>query len=151
MLGYEVPSPEAARKFLYQFHDSEKIEQAQRELAVGERSYVPQESAALNPVLREEMESTAAAKWQPYSEDSDAVKEGAQVDPPPPAARPCRCSGERARPDGGPGGCASEIATRTLVPATSLSRSRLGSGCLVLRSRERGARRIIRMPHAALH
>lgn len=47
MLGHEVPSPEAARKFLYQFHDPEKIEQAQRELAAGEASYVPEEGAAL--------------------------------------------------------------------------------------------------------
>jgi hypothetical protein len=36
MLGHEVPSPGAARKFLYQFHDPEKIEQAQRELPAGE-------------------------------------------------------------------------------------------------------------------
>jgi hypothetical protein len=28
----EAPSPEAARKFPYRFHDAEKIEQAQREL-----------------------------------------------------------------------------------------------------------------------
>ena len=47
MLGHEVPSPEAARKFLYQFHDPEKIEQAQRELAAGEASYMPEEGAAL--------------------------------------------------------------------------------------------------------
>ncbi len=46
MLGHEVPSPEAARKFLYQFHDPQKIEQAQRELPVGEVSYVPEESTA---------------------------------------------------------------------------------------------------------
>src|ERR1017187_4378170 len=32
MLGHPVPSAEAARKFLYQFHDEAKIEQAQREL-----------------------------------------------------------------------------------------------------------------------
>ena len=25
MLGHEVPSPEAARKFLYQFHDPKKV------------------------------------------------------------------------------------------------------------------------------
>ncbi|HLJ26132.1 MAG TPA: hypothetical protein VKY85_05440, partial [Candidatus Angelobacter sp.] len=30
MLGHEVPSAEAARKFLYQFHDEKKIEQAQQ-------------------------------------------------------------------------------------------------------------------------
>ena len=47
MLGHEVPSPEAARKFLYQFHKAEKIEQAQGELTVGEASSVPEESAAL--------------------------------------------------------------------------------------------------------
>ena len=47
MLGHEVPSPEAARKFLYQFHDPEKIEQAQRELPMGEVSYVPEESTPL--------------------------------------------------------------------------------------------------------
>ena len=47
MLGHEVPSPEAARKFLYQFHDPEKIAQAQRDLPVGEASYVPEESTAL--------------------------------------------------------------------------------------------------------
>lgn len=48
MLGYTVPSPEAARKFLYQFHDEEKIGQAQRELAVGRVSFVPDESRALS-------------------------------------------------------------------------------------------------------
>ena len=47
MLGHEAPSPEAARKFLYQFHDPEKIEQAQRELPAGEFSYVPEESTPL--------------------------------------------------------------------------------------------------------
>jgi hypothetical protein len=47
MLGHEVPSPEAARKFLYQFHDEEKIEQAQRELPAGQVSYIPDESAPL--------------------------------------------------------------------------------------------------------
>ena len=29
LLGHEIPSPEAARKFLYQFHDAEWIEEAQ--------------------------------------------------------------------------------------------------------------------------
>lgn len=31
VLDHDVPSPEAARKFLYQFHEPERIEQAQRE------------------------------------------------------------------------------------------------------------------------
>jgi hypothetical protein len=47
MLGHAVPSAEAARKFLYQFHDGEKIEQAQRESAVGRVSYISEESAPL--------------------------------------------------------------------------------------------------------
>jgi Transposase DDE domain group 1 len=47
MLGHAVPGGEAARKFLYQFHDEEKIEQAQRELPVGQVSYIPEESGGL--------------------------------------------------------------------------------------------------------
>jgi len=52
MLGYEVPGAEAARKFLYQFHDEEKIEQAQQELAAGQVSYIPAESAALRALAQ---------------------------------------------------------------------------------------------------
>lgn len=47
MLGHELPSPEAARKFLYQFHDEQEVERAQTELAVGQVSYIPAESQAL--------------------------------------------------------------------------------------------------------
>jgi DDE family transposase len=47
MLGHAVPSAEAARKFLYQFHDEEKMEQAQQELAPGRVSYIPEENAPL--------------------------------------------------------------------------------------------------------
>ena len=47
MLGHEVPSPEAARKFLYQFHDETKLQDAQKELAVGQVSYIAEESAPL--------------------------------------------------------------------------------------------------------
>ena len=47
MLGHAVPSAEAARKFLYQFHDAEKIEQAPQELAAERVSYIPEENAAL--------------------------------------------------------------------------------------------------------
>ncbi len=35
MLGHSVPSCAAARKFLYEFHDESKLEQAQKELPVG--------------------------------------------------------------------------------------------------------------------
>lgn len=47
MLGHEMPSPEAARKFLNQFHDESRVEAAQRELPVGQVSYIPSESGAL--------------------------------------------------------------------------------------------------------
>ena len=47
MLGHEVPSPEAARKFLYQFHDEQELERAQAELPVGQVSYIQAESEAL--------------------------------------------------------------------------------------------------------
>ena len=52
MLGHEVPSPEAARKFLYQFHDEEKLEQAQSELRAGQVSYIPQESGPLRSLAQ---------------------------------------------------------------------------------------------------
>lgn len=47
MAGYEMPSPEAARKFLYQFHEEAQLEQAQRALPVGQVSYIPEESEGL--------------------------------------------------------------------------------------------------------
>ena len=47
MLGHAVPSAEAGRKFLYQFHDQAKLEQAQRELPAGRVSYIPEESVGL--------------------------------------------------------------------------------------------------------
>ena len=52
MAGYEMPSPGAARKFLYQFHDEEKVEQAQGKLRLGQASYIPEESAALQGLGR---------------------------------------------------------------------------------------------------
>ena len=52
MLGHEVPSPEAARKFLYQFHDEGKFEQAQKELPAGQVSYIPEESAPLRALAQ---------------------------------------------------------------------------------------------------
>ena len=47
LIGHELPSPEAARKFLYQFHDEQLIEQAQQRLEPGQASYIPEESARL--------------------------------------------------------------------------------------------------------
>lgn len=51
LLGHGVPSAEAARKFFYQFHDGEKIEQAQQALA--ERvSYIREENPALQALAQ---------------------------------------------------------------------------------------------------
>lgn len=52
MLGHEVPSPEAARKFLYQFHDEEEITRAQAELPVGQVSFIPEESNPLRALAQ---------------------------------------------------------------------------------------------------
>jgi hypothetical protein len=47
MLGHEIPSPEAARKFLYEFHDEGKIVEARQQLPLGQVAYIPGENAAL--------------------------------------------------------------------------------------------------------
>lgn len=47
MLGHTIPSAEAARKFLYAFHDAAKIEQAQQELGLDRVAYIPGESEPL--------------------------------------------------------------------------------------------------------
>ena len=52
MMGHAVPSSEAARKFLYQFHDEAKLEDAQNELPVGQVSYIAEESAALRALAQ---------------------------------------------------------------------------------------------------
>jgi len=52
MLGHPVPSAEAGRKFLYQFHEEAAIQQAQQELPVGQVSYIPTESAPLRALAQ---------------------------------------------------------------------------------------------------
>lgn len=52
MLGHAVPSCEAARKFLYHFHDESKLAQAQKELPVGQVSYIAEESAPLRALAQ---------------------------------------------------------------------------------------------------
>lgn len=47
MLGHAIPSPEAARKFLYQFHADELIEQAQQQRPLGQIAYIPGENEPL--------------------------------------------------------------------------------------------------------
>jgi len=52
MLGHVVPSCTAARKFLYAFHDESKLERAQKELPVGQVSYIADESAPLRALAQ---------------------------------------------------------------------------------------------------
>jgi hypothetical protein len=47
LIGHEMPSPEAARKFLYAFHEESRITAAQQQLAVGAVSYIPEENTPL--------------------------------------------------------------------------------------------------------
>ena len=48
LIGHQFPSPASSRKFLYQFHDEEKIEQARQELLPGHTAYIPGENEALS-------------------------------------------------------------------------------------------------------
>jgi len=111
ILGHEVPSPEAARKFLYQFHGPEKIEQAQRNLPMGEVSYVPEESAPLRglaqvnqDVVRElarrcageriatvDMDATVIESWK---REAKATYEGGCGYQPDPEGTPCGVGGD---------------------------------------------------------
>ncbi len=61
MLGHPVPSPEAARKFLYQFHDEARIEQAQKELPAGQVSYIVEESGPLRALAQVNQEMVQEA------------------------------------------------------------------------------------------
>jgi len=47
MLGHEVPSPEAARQFLKQFHSEEKLEQARDGRKLEQIAFIPEEVDAL--------------------------------------------------------------------------------------------------------
>jgi hypothetical protein len=47
MLGHEIPSPEAARGFLKQFHGQEKIEEAKQRRGPEQIAFIPEETDAL--------------------------------------------------------------------------------------------------------
>jgi hypothetical protein len=47
LIGHEIPSPEAARNFLYEFHDEAKIAEAKQQLPLGQVAYIPGENEAL--------------------------------------------------------------------------------------------------------
>jgi Transposase DDE domain group 1 len=48
MLGHAIPSPEAARNFLYEFHSEAHIESAKEQRSLGEIAYIPGENQALH-------------------------------------------------------------------------------------------------------
>ena len=52
LIGHELPSPEAARKFLNAFHEEEKIEEAQQRRLPDALAYIPEESSALEGLGR---------------------------------------------------------------------------------------------------
>jgi len=49
LLGHDLPSPGAARNFLYEFHDESRIEDAKQQCALlGMKAYIPGENEALS-------------------------------------------------------------------------------------------------------
>ena len=52
LIGHELPSPEAARKFLNAFHEEKKIEEAQQRRLPHQLAYIPEESRALEGLGR---------------------------------------------------------------------------------------------------
>lgn len=52
LIGHALPSAEAARKFLYAFHDPGKIAEAQQRLTPEATSYIPEESESLRALAR---------------------------------------------------------------------------------------------------
>jgi len=52
LVGHALPSPEAARNFLYGFHEEERIEEAKQRRASDQIAYIPEESEALKGLAR---------------------------------------------------------------------------------------------------
>jgi hypothetical protein len=52
LLGHEIPSPEAARKFLYAFHDDSLIEAAKAARKPDQLAFIPAETAPLEGLAR---------------------------------------------------------------------------------------------------
>lgn len=60
MLGHAIPSPEAARKFLYGFHDEEKMEESRQQMKLSQDlSAIPEESTALRGLAESNREFIA--------------------------------------------------------------------------------------------
>jgi hypothetical protein len=52
LIGHELPSPEAARKFLNAFHEEKKIQEAQQRRLPEQIAYIPEENRALEGLGR---------------------------------------------------------------------------------------------------
>lgn len=52
LIGHELPSESVARKFLYAFHDEEKIRAAERACGSERKAYIPEENEALEGLGR---------------------------------------------------------------------------------------------------
>ncbi len=52
LVGHELLSPEAARKFLNAFHEEEKLEEAQQRRLPDTIAYIPEENRALEGLGR---------------------------------------------------------------------------------------------------
>ena len=81
LIGHDLPSPEASRKFLYQFHDEQLIEEAQQRLLPGQISYIPEESQALEglgqvntDLVRELARREEPQKMAPIDLDSTVIE-----------------------------------------------------------------------------
>ncbi|HMD83853.1 MAG TPA: IS1380 family transposase [Terriglobia bacterium] len=61
LIGHVIPSPQAARHFLYQFHDEDKIIAAKQQLGLGKVAYIPGENEALQGLGQVNRDLMAAA------------------------------------------------------------------------------------------
>jgi Transposase DDE domain group 1 len=83
MLGHEIPSPEAARQFLYQFHAEEKIEEARQRRQPEQIAFIPEASdplAGLGQVNQELVQELAkrCPEQRVATVDMDATIIGSQ-------------------------------------------------------------------------
>src|SRR2546430_11027993 len=79
LIGHQIPSPEAARQFLYQFHDEEKITEAKQRRAPGQEAYIPEEKEALQGLGRVNGDLIAAMGQQCAEQKVATVDEDATI------------------------------------------------------------------------
>ncbi len=79
LIGHQIPSPEAARQFLYQFHDEEKITEAKQRRAPGQEAYIPEEKEALQGLGRVNGDLIAAMGQQCAEQKVATVDQDATI------------------------------------------------------------------------